>query len=153
MNVELRTNRWQLALMWCGWFFLAFLVSFGFAGFATVAGGVVVFVVFVYVAWAYPIACTVSNEGVCIRTLIRRRIIRWSQILEIRRTRGPLRRHMVEGKSRLRPAPGALLFVLDDDRKVLALGHAEDPGVRDRLVAVVETVSPALADSLRLHKW
>jgi hypothetical protein len=138
--------------MWSGWLLLVPLVALGFSGVVAVAGAIVVLVVCCYMAWSYPVACIVSTEGICIRTLIHRRTMVWSQIVEVRRTRGPLRRRVVEGKHRLRPASGALLFVLDDHRKVLALGNAEGPVAHGRLMAVMEVVSPALADSLRLYK-
>ncbi len=150
MTVVLRTSRWQLAAIAVGWLLSAFVVTFMLTASPSPIGAALSVVVFVYMARTYPVSCVVTPESVTVRSVMRHRIIPWSQVTQIRRTKGVWRQRAIGGRRRLRPMPGAIVLVLGARRTILMLGHVETRKENDLLVATVGSSSAALADSLRL---
>jgi hypothetical protein len=105
--------------------------------------------VFGYLGWSYPLVTEVDSQSILVRSLFRRRRVRWEDVVAMRRTRGPLRRQDVSGRRRLRPSPGALIVVLENSRSILLSGHSESQSVNRLLAGLVSQVSPALGDALR----
>lgn len=146
MTVVLRTNTSQVLLMvfgvgLVGWWSAAIAPTFGLLGFLLVVW---------YTGATYPLRSVVTPSTVTVRALLRTRVIEWDDVLAVRRTRGPLRRSVVEGRRHYRLNPGAVMVVLEGGKSILLVGQTETAEVNRALVAVVAQASPALADSLRL---
>ena len=150
MTVILRTAKWQLGAIVAGWLLSAYVVTFALTASPSLIGAALSAVVFVYMGVTYPVSCVVTPESVTVRSVLRHRVIPWSQVRQIRRTKGVWRQCTVGGKRRLRPMPGAIVLDLGARRTVLMLGHVESREDNELLVATVGTSSAALADSLRL---
>lgn len=148
MSAAARTRTAQLAGVALGW---ALTLSVVLTALPALLGAGVSLVVLAYMLTHYPLACVVSDEGVVVRSVMRSQIITWDEILVFRRTKGSLRRATVDGRRRWRPLPGALLVVRERGRTVLALGHRETIAENREMVRVISSVSPALADMLRLE--
>jgi hypothetical protein len=133
-----------------GWVAMAMLLTVGFTERPSIVGAAVSIAVLVYLGWSYPVSCAVTPDSVTIQSPFRQRTISWSSVIGVRRTKGAWRRSEVGAKTRIRPAPGAIVLVLSPRRTVLMLGHAESRADNMLLVEVVGSSSPALADSLRL---
>jgi hypothetical protein len=150
VTVILRTSRWQLASIVVGWLVSAFVVTFMFSASPSPVGAALSAVVLAYMWWTYPVSSIVTPESVTVRSVLRHRVVPWSQVTRIRRTKGVWRQRTVEGRRRLRPAPGAIVLVLGPRRTILILGHVESREDNELVVAAVGATSAALADSLRL---
>lgn len=148
MTVVLRTSSWQIAMMILGGLLVTALLVAMDPVFPMLSIGLCS-VLFVYLAWSYPLSSEVSAHSVVIRSLLRRRRIAWEEIVAIRRTRGPLRRCEINGRRRLRPSPGALLLVVEGRRSVLLSGQPESHEANRLLAELVSQASPALAEALR----
>lgn len=150
MTVLLRTSKWQLAAIVVGWFVSAYVVTFTFSASPSPIGATLSVVVLAYMWWTYPVSSIVTPESVTVRSVLRHRVVPWSEVTRIRRTKGVWRQRTVEGRRRLRPTSGAIVLVLGARRTILMLGHVESREDNELVVAAVGTTSAALADSLRL---
>ena len=150
MIVELRTSSWQLFAIGAGWILIASFATLGFSSRPSPIGAGISLLVLGYMAWTYPLRCVISNSSVMIHSAFRKRIIDWEDVVAFRRTKGVWRHQLVAGRRRLRPTTGAPLIVMEGGRTVLLLGHVEPRLANSHAVAILETVSPALAMSLRL---
>lgn len=150
MTVIIRTNRWQLAAIVVGWLLSASVATFALTATPSPIGAMLSVAVLGYMMWTYPVSCIATPESVTIRSALRSRVIPWTHVSRIRRTKGIWKQWTVEGKRRLRPMPGAIVLVIGARRTVLMLGHVESREDNELLVATVGATSAALADSLRL---